>query len=481
MRLRLPACMVLILILVFGSALAGEKAISTKDLFQPGKVWKLHLQIPTKEYEAMQPRWAGGFFGIGATPLPKPSDKSGKPVRQVHRNKFAMDLAWATGSVTLGDHSFHNVGVRYKGNGTIGDASRSIKKSIKIELDHFGGSERFLGIKTINLNCGVADPSKCRETLGYSLYRAAGVPAPRTALAEVWLTVPGKHDKELLGVFTMVEAITKPVLRALFKDDAGLLMKPEGQRDFQYRGEDWERYKNQFFPKREATRDEANRVIAFSKLIHKADDAEFQKEIGSFLDIDAYLRYLAVTAFVANLDSFFSLGHNYYLYLHSKTGKFHFIPWDLDRAFANLPFLAPMDKQTKLSFLQPYAGTHRLTERLLAMPGIGEKYQNQLKELAAGCFSKERLQKDLDILEKATKDLVIRDSKAALARKEGPPKPVQPSDWEFARPPSLRTFIEERTESMAEQIAGKTKGLIPMGGFFIHVLKKEAREKETTK
>ena len=80
-------------------------------------------------------------------------------------------------------------------------------------------------------------------------------------------------------------------------------------------------------------------MIAFARLVHKADDATFRKEIGSYLDVDDYLRFLAATAFVANADSFFVLGHNYYLYLHPKTGRLHFIPWDLDRAFANFPIL----------------------------------------------------------------------------------------------------------------------------------------------
>ena len=94
----------------------------------------------------------------------------------------------------------------------------------------------------------MADPSKCRETLGYAMYRAAGVPAPRTALAEVRLTVPGKYDKELLGVYTVVEEVDKPFLRDHFGTDKGLLMKPEGLRDFEDQGDDWDRYKKQIRP-----------------------------------------------------------------------------------------------------------------------------------------------------------------------------------------------------------------------------------------
>src|SRR5262249_17943472 len=149
------------------------------------------------------------------------------------------------------------------------------------DLDHFGETARYQGLKTINLHCGAADPSKCRETLGYGLYRAAGVPASRTALAEVRLTVPGKHNQELLGVYTVVEEVDKGFLRAHFGTDKGLLMKPEGLRDFDYRGDDWNRYKKQYVPKRDATADESKRIIAFARLVHKAGDDEFRKEIGS--------------------------------------------------------------------------------------------------------------------------------------------------------------------------------------------------------
>ena len=39
--------------------------------------------------------------------------------------------------------------------------------------------------------------------------RAAGVPAPRTAYAEVTLTVPGKFDREYLGLYTVIEQVDK--------------------------------------------------------------------------------------------------------------------------------------------------------------------------------------------------------------------------------------------------------------------------------
>ena len=44
------------------------------------------------------------------------------------------------------------------------------------------------------------------------------------------------------------------------------------------------------------------------------------------------------------MDSFFTLGHNYCLYLHPDTNKFHFIPWDLDWSFANFGIFGSPEK-----------------------------------------------------------------------------------------------------------------------------------------
>jgi hypothetical protein len=438
---------------------AAEKpaAPPAPAVFDPLKVWQVHVTVSAEEFAAMQPRAARGFPGFG----PAPKEPKADPKREVHRNNFGMDLPWAAGSVTIADESFERVALRYKGNGTIGDASRTVKKSFKIDLQKLGGKGRWGGSKTVNLHCGVADPSKLRESLGYEVYRAAGVPAPRTTLAEVRLTVPGKHDKELLGLYTVVEEVDKPFLRAHFGSDKGLLMKPEGLRDFEDKGDKWDAYKKQHAPKREATKEEAARLIAFARLVHKADDAAFGKEIASHLDVDGYLRFLAATAFLANTDSFFVLGHNYYLYLHPKTQRLHFLPWDLDRAFANFPILGSNVRQMDLSLAHPYGGTHRLTERLLAIPEVAARYRKLLKELAGTAFQKERLLKGLAAAEAAAKGPLEREAEAAAARKERGPGSLA----FFGPPPALRRFVERRTASVAAQAAGTSKGYVPAAGF----------------
>ena len=430
--------------------------------FEPNKVWNVHITLTSAEFEAMQPR--GGFNPFGPPPpKPKVAEKPLDPDREVHRNTFGVDLPWVIGSVTIGDMTFDQVGIRYKGNGTISDATKSIKKSLKIDLDRNGGAGRFRGMKTVVLHSGVADPSKCRETLGYALYRAAGVPAPRTGLAEVRLTLPGKYDKELLGLYTLIEPIDKGFLKETFGTDQGMLMKPEGVRDFADLGDDWAKYNKSYAPKDPPSKEQAARVIAFARLVAKGDDAAFARDIASFLDIDEYLRYLATTAFIANSDSFFGLGHNFYLYLHPKSNRLHFFPWDVDRAFANLPIFGSNNRQMDLSFVHPYAGPHRLTERIFALPGMNERYQKLLRELASTAFAKDRVVKMLDGIEAATKDLVVRDTAAVVTRKE-PPDGGSPFAAYLGKPPSLRTFIDKRTLSLENQLAGKSKGHVPSTG-----------------
>jgi len=209
-----------------GPVAAADKPGGGKGAYESGEVLQFHLTIPAEEYAAMQPRPGRGFGMFGAPP--RPPEKPADPAREVHKNTFGTDLPWAKGAVRIGEETFADVGVRYKGNGTILDAGRSAKKSFKVDLDRFGGTGKFQGSRAVNLHCGVADPSKYRETFGYGLYRAAGVPAPRTAFAEVRLTVPGKYAGELLGLYTVVEEVDRAFLRAHFGSDRGLLMKPEG-------------------------------------------------------------------------------------------------------------------------------------------------------------------------------------------------------------------------------------------------------------
>jgi spore coat protein H len=434
------------------------KSTGNDSFFSETKVYRIDITVPADEYKAMQPQggFGPGFFPGGPAATPKKSEDD----RETHRNNFGVTLPFAYGSLVADGQSFPKVGIRYKGNGTIMDASNTIKKSFKIDLNRYDEKHRFQGLKTINLNSGVADPSKARETLSYAAYRRAGVPAPRTALAEVTLTVPGKYDKEYLGLYTILESVDKAFLKAHFKNDAGLLFKPERSGGLNFLGEDWERYVEAYQPKRDATPEEQKRFLSFVKLVNAAPDDQFKNEIEQYLDVDEFLRFMSTTALLVNLDSFFTIGHNFLLYMHPDTKKFHFIPWDMDRSFANFGIFGSPEQLLDMSIVKPYQQS-RLPDRLLAIPKYRDRHKQILKEVAA-TFTKERLQKDLDSFEAATKEMLAKGEKAATARREPPPGM---GGGPFGNVPEMRAFIDARSKSIQDQLAGKSEGFVLRGGF----------------
>src|SRR5262249_10516624 len=124
--------------------------------------------------------------------------------------------------------------------------------------------------------------------------------------------------------------------------------------------------------------------------------------------------------------------------------------------------MGPPDQLMDLSLTKPYAGPNKLADRLLALKDVGEQYQKILKELATTCFAKERLLKDVEAIEKTTKEPLAKEKKPAEARKE------PPAGFGFGRPgglgpqpPDLKTFVEKRTASVASQLDGKSKGYAP--------------------
>jgi spore coat protein CotH len=465
----------------------AEKEAPAQDVFGLSKVHQLHLELTAEEWEKMQKVTGGmrfpggpGFGGPGGGPFgpggpggpgrppAAADDKPADDATERHKGGgFGMEFPWAHGQLTEDGTTYKEIAIRYKGNASYMASARNLKRNLKVELDRYDSDQRYHGLKSINFNAGAMDPTRMREALGFAVFRAAGVPAPRTAFAEVTLTVPGKYDKEYLGVYTLIEQVDRTFLKDRFKNNKGVLMKPERGRGMDYLGDDWNRYKAQYQPKHEPSKEEAQRVIGFARLIHKADDEQFARQIGSYLDVDEFLRFVAVNALLVNFDSFLSLGHNFFLYLNPDTNKFLYIPWDLDLSFGGFPMMGGTPAQQQdLSLMHPHMGENRLIDRLLAIKEVREKYQKVLKELSDGCFSRERLRKDLDTIEKAMKEPLAKEKKAVEARREG-------GGFGFGPPPgmfggqttSLKEFIEKRSEAVAAQVAGKSKGWIPQLGF----------------
>lgn len=179
------------------------------------------------------------------------------------------------------------------------------------------------------------------------------MPAPRTALAEVTLTVPGKYERAYLGLYTLVEPVDSAFLNDRFRTDKGLLLRPQGLRGLDDLGDDWEKYRGPYRPLAEPTAEQATRLIEFVRLIQQGDDEQFQKEIASYLDVDRFLRFMAVQSLIADADGFFTLAYNYSLYLDPNTNRFVFIPGDQELSFANFLMMGSSDQLMDMHISHP--------------------------------------------------------------------------------------------------------------------------------
>jgi spore coat protein CotH len=422
-------------------------------VFGTGKVVQLNLSMSEKQFAALAPAGGGKFGPPGFGPPRKQPEGT-------HRNTFGVDFPWSQGELTFDGTTYKDIGVRYNGNYTHIATAQALKKSIKFDLNRNVEGQKLDGLTMLNLNCGVSDPTRAREALSFAFFRDAGVPASRTMFAELSLTVPGKYDKELVGVYTLVEQVNKGFLKRHITDGSGMLLKPEGlQGGPAYMGTTWKAYEDRYKPDSPLTDEQKKRLIDFTKLVSSGTDADFAKDIGSFLDVDAFLRFIAANALLSNLDSYLGYGHNYYLYLVPGTNKFAFIPWDLDLSLATWPAVGSPEQLVELSLAHPHAGQNKLIDRLFAIKEHKDRYNAIIKELTANTFTKKKLTEHLDAIEKAVKDPLAREAKAVTARKE--PRGGGFGGGAFGQSMPPRRFIDKRLQSVEAQLAGKSAGFEP--------------------
>lgn len=370
---------------------------------------------------------------------------------------------------------FPSVAVRYKGNGTYMQSSRSLKRSLKIDLNDYASGRRLGGVTKINLHSGVTDPSMMNEVLAHQVFRDTGVPAPRTSYAEVYLTVPGKHTNTYMGLYSIVENIDNNFAKERYATKKGAIFKPVGRQLFEYQGNDWSAYKQAYDPKTPVSDEETRRVIAFSKLVSQANDEEFAAHVEEFLDLDEFARFMATTTWLSTLDSILAMGQNFVVYLHPKTRQFQFLPWDLDHAFGRFPMMGSQDQRNNLSIHKPWSGKILFLERVYKVEKFKRIYLAHMAKFSQTVYQPKRIEQQVDELAQALRPSVARESEEKLSRfdqavKNEPAKSVN-ADNQFGRPSfggpggfmsadkPIKAFVAVRTPSVIDQLAGRTNGL----------------------
>ena len=256
-----------------------------------------------------------------------------------------------------------SVGMRIKG----GDISFStVKPSLKLDLNEFVSGQKYDGLKKINVDNCLYDPSLMREVLYYDLAVNIGLKASRTSFVKVYI------DGVSYGNYVYIEQVNKGFLERNFGNKDGNLYKGRGGAGLNAAASTaiqdvtvWPYYEL----KTNETANDWSGLIQLIDKVHNTPAADFQDTISKYLNVDAVLSYMALGTTIGYSDNLFSGGNNGYWYHNTATGKFEIIPWDIDDSFTagstNIPLM-------NTSFL---AST--IFGKLLTVPAYETAYLNK--------------------------------------------------------------------------------------------------------
>jgi hypothetical protein len=457
---HISAWLILALLAIAPHAHGGAPAAD--GFFNADALRVFHFKLTRDAWDKMQPSRGDLFSGLFAGTRPAKEEAT-------HDSPFGYHYAYVHADVEYDGRLYRDVGLRFKGNSSY-LVGRELKKPFKLDVNHYQKDQELSGISSLNFNNNAMDPLFLREAVSYAFFREAGVPASRTTWGLVYLSVESLHDKKLAGLYTLVEEVNKPFLKAHFGDSKGLLLKPENAFNLPYLGDDFAKYKKIYRPKTDGTPATQRRLIELLKLIHQADDATFEARIDQYLDMPEFLRFIAANTLLANMDSFLSTGHNFYLYIHPETLKAHFIPWDLNLSFGTFDWVGTVEEQTRLSLKQPYVKANLLTERVLRVDRFARAYRAEAQRIAKTCLTREHF----DAQMKPMEGVIAQAERVAKVPHQALP-PKLPAAYD------LRNFAAARYDSVMAQLSGKDGGYVPywQKGFIGGRMKRPATQPAT--
>ena len=243
-------------------------------------------------------------------------------------NNNYPDVPYVMANVEIDGTSVDSIGIRLKGFASFWVFTD--KKSMKLDFNKFVLGKKFDGLKKINLNNAEGDPSLQRDFICYDIHRNAGVDAPRTSYAKVYL------NEEYWGLYVLVEQIDKTFLNNNFDNANGRLFKNMANSDLNWLGSDSTAYQKIFELKTDQGENNWDDFVNLMDIINNSSDQEFKDKISKVFDVKRFLKVLAIDIATNNWDSYLEHGRNFYLYQNTVTNKFNWIPWDYNFAIGGI-------------------------------------------------------------------------------------------------------------------------------------------------
>jgi hypothetical protein len=220
------------------------------------------------------------------------------------------------------------VGVHFRGASSYFMVKPGQKRSLNISVDFTEKKQRIDGYKSLNLLNSHEDETMMSTVL-YSHIAREFIPTPRANFVRVVI------NGESWGVYANVQQFNDDFLQETFRTKNGARWKvkgsPMGGGGLDFLGDDVDAYKGRYEMKSGDKKDWAA-LIALCKVLKETPPEQLEEALKPLVDLDELLWFLALDCALINTDGYWIRASDYSIY-RDKTGKFQFIPHDMNEAF----------------------------------------------------------------------------------------------------------------------------------------------------
>jgi len=273
-------------------------------------------------------------------------------------------------AVTVDGRVYKDFGVHFRGNSSFG-VGNGYKRSLNLAFDFVHADQAIGGYRTLNFLNANTDPTLMRTVLSMHIARQY-IAAPKANFVRVVI------NGENWGVYENAQQFNKEFVKDNFNTTKGARWKiPQGGGTgggFAYQGDDASRYNRTYQIKSKDEPEAWAALIDLVKTLNTTPTESLEAALASRVDLDAYLRFLALDNIMISGDAFFQRVADYSLYRHPD-GRFHFVFHDANEMLslgrAELNPLVGLNDQSK-----------PIIAKVLAVPALRAKYLGFVREIA---------------------------------------------------------------------------------------------------
>ena len=346
--------------------------------------------------------------------------------------------------------TLEQVGFRLRGN----TSRTSKKKSFKVSFNTFTPGGKYFGVEKMNLNGEHNDPSVMRSKIMWDILRKWNIPAPRANHVRVHI------NGNYFGLYINVEHIDEEFALSRFGNKDGNLYKCLYPADLAYRGPDPDSYKlwnGIRWTYELKTNLEANDFSDLGELIgilHNTEDQNLVCELDGVFNVQDYLKIMAAQIFCGDWDGYLYNKNNFYLYHNTQTGRFEYIPYDVDNTFG-IDWFGINWAERNIYGWQPGGDQVRpLYDRIVNNPVLRDQFSFYARELIENTLDIDSLIAAVEARKELIYPFIVND-------------PFYPLDYGYDQADFLNSYtsatgahvkwgifpyLEARSASMASQI-----------------------------